>query len=110
MLVPTVLNLVQVDTIAQYENLTPPTTGTKKNIPAFAVLPPALAEVYQTTDMTPAALLIATVQHIKVLTPAPPVAAAPEAKEAAEEAKEEEVGDNTDAILKRIDTPYAALL
>ena len=78
MLVPTVLDLVQVDTIAQYENLTPPTTGTKKNIPAFAVLPPALAEVYQTTDMTHAALLIATIQHIKVLTPASPVAAAPE--------------------------------
>ena len=51
--------------------------------------------------MTPAALFIATVQHINVLTPAPATAVDKQAPDEAED---------TDTILKRIEAPYTDLL
>ena len=94
--VPLTLDLMKVTTVAIYEELVPPELGTKRKIHVFAVLPPALAAVYQVTDMTPADLLVATVNHNKVLAPSPATTA---------DAQIEEAAEDTDAILKRIGAP-----
>ena len=62
--VPNVINLMKVENYEQYNDLVPPTSGTKKKIMVIFVLPPALAEAYQHIDMTPAARMVTTVHHI----------------------------------------------
>ena len=65
--VPTLLELMKIESIGDLDDLKPPSSGVKKKINAFAVLTPKLAEACQGTDMSTADILIAMVETLRVM-------------------------------------------
>ena len=63
--VPTLFQLMKVESQEGLDNLTSSTSGTKKKINSFAVLTPELAQTYQRTNMNTVDIIIALFEQIK---------------------------------------------
>ena len=63
--VPSLLDLMKIESKEDLDEIKPPSTGAKKKVNAFAVLTPKLAEVFQSTDISTADILVAIVKMLK---------------------------------------------
>ena len=93
---PTILDLLKVTTVAEFEALSAATVGTAKKVPCCVILTPALAEAFQSSNMQVSDLFIKAIEFIKANVTVPTIVAG--------------VAETADQILTRIGGPYKPVL
>ena len=82
---------MKVTSPEEFEQLTQPTTGSKKRVVCYATLTPAIAAAFQETKMAPSILFMAALNHTKT-------------------SGNTQGGNETEDILKDMGEPYYDLL
>ena len=113
--VPSLLDMMKVDSQGGFKELTPPNRGYKKKDSYHSTMVPFLTEAIHRTDMSPSEVFMAVVKSIKATAEVPPTAmviADDGQIDQGEGSGDTGAGqeDATDNILKEIGAPYEKVL
>ena len=115
--VPTLVDLMKVSTVGDFEALSPPGRGQKKKINSYATLVPHLTEAIHRTDMSTGEVYVSIVEGVKAtmgLSRVEVPSLMPEGEGGEGGDGEEETGgapeDSVEEMLKKVGGPYENVL